>query len=82
VLYSGERIYAPSLPGISVYDTLHALSEKLGPPSSVSHSKDELRRMYSFEKYNIVVEFVKNEVVALGIFDPATGPMRFSDEAK
>jgi hypothetical protein len=38
--------------------------------------------MYSFEKYNIVVEFVKNEVVALGIFDPATGPMRFSDEAK
>jgi hypothetical protein len=81
IVYDGIRLYAPTIAGISPYSSLSDIEKKLGAPSFVSRSKDELRRWYSFDKFNICVLFEKGEVVGLGIFDPETGPIRFIDEA-
>lgn len=81
VMYFGPMYSAPYIHGVGHYDSLQELETKLGQPSFVSRSKDELRRAYSFEKFNIVVQFKAGTVSAIGIYDPATGPFRFKEES-
>jgi hypothetical protein len=81
IIYYGTRSSAPTIAGVSPYSSLSEIENKLGAPSFVSRSKDELQRWYSFDKFNVGVLFEKGEVVALGIFDPEAGPIRFVDEA-
>lgn len=81
VMYFGPMHNGPSLHGVGHYDSLQELDEKLGPPSYVSRAKDELRRAYSYEKFNIVVQFAEGEMSALGIYDPTTGAFKFKEES-
>jgi hypothetical protein len=80
ILYYGPRLNAPNVHGVGNYDSVSDLEKKLGPASFVSRSKDELTRIYSFEKFNIAVQFSKGEMEAVGIYDADTGPLRFSNE--
>jgi len=81
VMYFGPMHNGPSLHGVGRYDSLQELDEKLGPPSYVSRAKDELRRAYSYEKFNIVVQFSEGKMSALGIYDPNTGAFKFKEES-
>lgn len=81
VIYFGPMYNGPNVQGVGHYDSLPALETKLGSPSYVSRAKDELRRAYSFEKFNIVVQFAEGKASALGIYDPAAGPFKFKDES-
>lgn len=82
IVYYGPAHGAPSIQRISQYSSPERLAEKFGQPSYVSHSKDGLRRLYSFEKYNVVFDLEKDGIIALGVYDSSTGPLKFSDEAK
>jgi|GEM_PF-3060197 len=82
ITYVGPMYNGPSIPGVGHYDSPQELDKKLGPPSYVSRSKDELRRIYSYEKFNIVAEFKHGEIWGLGIYDPANGPIKFKEESE
>lgn len=82
VMYHGSDYRAPSIRGISPLRTPQDAFEKFGQPSFMSRSKDELSRFISFEKFNVSFELKKNKIVALGVYDPSTGPLRFADEAE
>ena len=81
VIYFGPMYNGPSVHGVGNYDSPQELDAKLGPPSYVSRSKDELRRAYSYEKFNIVAHFEAGKMSALGIYDPAAGAFRFKEES-
>jgi hypothetical protein len=76
-MYNGPRI-----PSVRSYDSPEELNAKLGQPAFISKSKDGLRRIYSYDKYNIVAEFKAGKISALGIYNPALGPMRFKEESE
>lgn len=82
IVYFGPMYDGPSVHGVGHYDSPQELDEKLGPPSYVSRSKDELRRAYSYEKFNVVVHFESGKMSALGIYDSASGPFRFKEESQ
>ena len=73
VAYFGPMYNAPTLKGFNHYDTLQEIETKLGPPSYISRSKDELQRAYSFDKFNILVHFKQGEMSLIGIYDPNVG---------
>lgn len=81
VMYFGPMHNGPSLQGVGHYDSQQELDAKLGPPSYVSRAKDELRRAYSYEEFNIVVHFAEGKMSALGIYDPTTGAFKFKEES-
>ena len=73
VLYYGPGHELPSLQGITNYSSQETIVEKFGAPTYVSISKDGLRRLLSYSKYNLVFELSRNRVTALGMYD-GTGP--------
>ena len=81
VVYFGPMHNGPSLHGVEPYDSPQKLDARLGPPSYVSRAKDELRRAYSYEKFNIVVHFAEGSMSALGIYDPTTLTFKFKGES-
>lgn len=82
VIYFGPMHNGPSVQGVGHYDSPQELDAKLGLPSYVSRSKDELRRAYSYEKFNIVVHFEEGKMSALGIYNPTSGAFRFKEESE
>ena len=82
ILYStdGSEIINPYLLGFSHGDEYASVLKKLGPPSFVSVSSDELSRMLSYDSLNAIFVFRASRLETYGIFDPAHGPMRFNNE--
>ena len=77
VAYQGPKYNGPHINGFDQYSTPETVEKKLGPPSNVSYSEDGLKRLYSFERYNIMVEFARNEVIFYGVYDSGTGPIEY-----
>lgn len=74
--------YNPTtLQGINFNSSFEDVIEKFGQPSYVSVSKDELRRWFSFAKFNVAVAMEKNGVEALAVYEASTGPIKFSDDS-
>jgi hypothetical protein len=82
VMYSGRGSSIPYLQGISDYSSQETILEKFGKPTNVSTSKDGLKRLLSYAKYNLVFELVQNRVQALGMYDGKGEAMRYSEEAQ
>ena len=82
ISFEGKGFEGISLPGIGNFESLQQIENKLGPPSHVSRLEGELRRAFSFEKFNIVVMFAGGNMVSRGIYDPTHGPIKFSAESK
>jgi hypothetical protein len=82
IIYFGPMYNGPSIAGVSNYDSPQDLDKKLGSPSFVSRSKDDLRRSFSYEEFNIVAQFESGKMSALGIYDPTSGPFRFKEESQ
>ncbi len=74
--------HRPRLLGFTIGSKYEDIVEKLGKPSNVSTSKDDLSRVASFANYNVFFEFRKGRVTEYGIFDSKTGPVRRTDEAE
>jgi hypothetical protein len=73
--------HRPRLLGFTIGSKYEDIVERLGKPSNVSTSKDDLSRVASFAEYNAFFEFEKGRVTEYGIFDNKTGPIRLSNEA-
>ena len=79
VLYTAKEAQNvnPWLMGFTIGTPNERVIEKLGQPSSIAKSSNELDRMYSYEKYNVFFSFTQGKVVAFGIYQPKHGPMEF-----
>ena len=82
ILYIGDCTYCAGISGLGIGDSYEDVVAKFGEPSNISISKDELQRMLSFEKYNVVFEFQKNRVNAYGIHNFKYGNYKFKNEKK
>lgn len=74
---SSNTLYGPGIQGIDIGNSSKMIFEKFGTPSNVSTSRNELLRMYSFNKYGIAIEMKANRVVGYGVFDTALRPNGF-----
>ncbi|WP_035384251.1 hypothetical protein [Ferriphaselus sp. R-1] len=80
VLYVGSCSYCYKISGLGIGTDYTELREKLGDPTSVAISPDQLRRLASFERWNLVFQLKENRVNAFGIYDPKFGPIVFSKQ--
>lgn len=71
---SPSRTYGPGIQGVDIGDSLEKITQKFGPPSHVSASKDELSRVFSFNKYQVAFELKENRVIGYGVFDSKVAP--------
>lgn len=83
VLYtaSDQQIINPWVLGFSIGSSYEQVLDKLGQPSHVANSADELDRMFSYGKYNTFFSFRQARLVAYGIYQPSFGPMAFRNAA-
>lgn len=81
IVYFGPMYNGPRIPSVGHYDSPEELNSKLGQPSFISRSKNELKRILSYDKYNIVAQFEAGKLSAVGIYNPEFGPMRYEEEA-
>jgi hypothetical protein len=79
VLFTGSSfLYAPDLQGIRHGASQQEVLKKFGSASHVSISEDDLMRMLSFERFNLVFALRENRVVAYGMYDPKFGAMQYA----
>lgn len=74
------QIVNPYLLGFTIGSEYDSVIKKLGQPSHISASANGLNRLLSFEKYNVDFEFERGKVKTYGIFDPTTGPLKYSKQ--
>lgn len=80
--WANERqIVNPYLLGFSIGSEYEPIIKRLGQPSHISTSANGLNRILSFEQFKIFYDFEQGKVRAFGIFDPSTGPMKYTKEA-
>jgi hypothetical protein len=83
VLYTAraEQIVNPSLMGFDIGASYDEVTKRLGQPSRISISENQLDRMISYENYNTFFSFNRGKIVAYGMYQPKSGPMAFRSEA-
>ena len=74
------QIGQPFLLGFGIGSTYKEVQKKLGEPTNISTSSDDLGRIYSYDKLNVFFVFAKSSVYGYGIFDPREGPIKFLSE--
>lgn len=77
---SNEKLFGPYLLGITSGSSYQEIIDRLGQPSNVSVSSDDLRRWLSYPKYNVAFGLQENRVQAYAIYDTKLGPIRFKEE--
>lgn len=77
ILYIGECTYCNSIFDLNIGDSYQKVVDKIGAPSHVSTSLDQLRRMASFEKTNLLFMFAEGRVTRMGVYDSTSGPLEF-----
>jgi hypothetical protein len=82
VEYVGVCSYCNHLNGLGIGTSYDAVLEKLGEPTLVSTSNDGLMRLLSFSKTNQFFQLAEGKVIGFGIYDPSTGPIKFSEEQR
>ena len=80
VAYYGERLWGPSIPGVSTFASATDIQQRLGEPSHVSSSEDRLSRWLSFDRWNVALLMAKGEIKGLAVYAPEHGPIRFVKE--
>jgi hypothetical protein len=80
VAYYGARLWAPAVPGVSIFASPTDILQRLGDPSHVSSSEDRLSRWLSFDRWNVALLMTKDEIKGLAVYAPQHGPIRFTKE--
>lgn len=81
IFSQGECINCNKISGLGIGDTYDAVIAKFGQPTNISISKDQLKRLLSFSKYNVFFAFRKQRVYRLGIYNPVYGEIEFKEES-
>ena len=77
VVYYG-KYWSPNLLGRNFVNyPLQSLKDYLGEPSYVSSSPDGLKRVYSFNSFNVVFYMQENKVFGYGIYNPSYGTYKY-----
>lgn len=70
IRYAGsEGNKNPELQGIKIYDSSDKIIKKFGEPTNISLSGDQLGKIYSYKKYKVFFELVRDRVVAFGVYN-------------
>jgi hypothetical protein len=80
--HDGNRMYLPSMQGISNHSTQDEVERKFGKPDAVSVFKDQTRRQLSYMKYGVAFELERNRVISLGVIDRHGKPLAYAHEWK
>jgi len=82
ILYTANvwRVQEPYLLGFKIGSSYQEIQGKLGQPSYISKSADELQRMLSYDNLNAFFSFRQNQLIAYGIYQVSDGPMKFRDD--
>jgi hypothetical protein len=70
----------PRLLGFTFGSSYQEVIKKLGKPSSISNSSDDLEKTYSYDKLNVFFAFRQSAVYAYGIFNPQEGTLKYRSE--
>lgn len=81
ILYIGSCLYCYRISGLGIGTDYAEVKNKLGDPTFVSISSDQLERLASYKKWNLVFRLKKNMVEAIGIYNPKFEPLAFSKQA-
>jgi hypothetical protein len=71
----GSSPYALGL--LQLASSYQEVVDRLGDPSHVANSPDQLARVLSYDKYNAFFYLQEGRVFAYGMYQPADGPMSF-----
>jgi hypothetical protein len=84
VLYAsdGSAYGHPSIFSFTIGTRYEEVLKKLGDPTHVSVSSDQLGRTLSFDKYQVFFGFASGAVDALGVYDATKGPVKYASEYK
>jgi hypothetical protein len=81
ILYFGPGDPGTShIEGVGYGESYQSVIDTFGPPSYVSIAEDDLERILSFERFNVVFGFARNKVYVYGIYDPKFGPVRLKKD--
>ena len=72
----GNLSGGPGIQGIKEGSSLDDIIKFFGKPSYISESKDDFKKMYSYENYNVFFIVEDNRVSIYGVFNPKYGPMK------
>lgn len=73
VFYTGDCLYCNRLFGLGIGSTYSDVIERLGEPTLIKPSEDQLARLVYFRNWNLVFSFKTNKVRAFGIYNPELG---------
>lgn len=77
IQYVGKCTYCHNVFGLGISTSYDQVLEKLGQPTHVASSEDSLRRIASFDQWNLFFQLEEGKVVSLGMYDRTFGPMKF-----
>ena len=75
----GDLNGGPSIQGIKKESSLDDIIKFFGKPSHISESKDNLKRLYSYENYNVFFILEDNRVSVYGVYNPKYGPIKIEE---
>lgn len=84
IFFYGDSFYKisnPFLEDVLKSSSYKDLEDKIGKPSSMSISEDELSRTYCYDNYNIAVEFQQDNLKGIGIYIPKYGAIGYARES-
>jgi hypothetical protein len=78
--YGRTPATAPAVLGLRAGDSLDDLTRRLGAPSSVAKSADQLSAVVSYERFRLFFGIRQNQVEAYGLYNPEFGPVEISKQ--
>jgi len=75
----GDLSGGPSIQGIKKGNSRDDIIKVFGKPSHISASKDNLKKMYSYENYNVFFIIENNGVSIYGVYNPKYGPLKIEE---
>jgi len=75
----GASSGGPSIQGIHKGSSLDDILMFFGKPSHISESTDNLKKLYSYENYNVFFKIEDSRVSTYGVYNPKYGPMKIQE---
>ncbi len=75
----GDLSGGPSIQGIKKGNSLDDIKKVFGKPSHISASKENRKKLYSYENYNVFFIIEDNKVSIYGVYNPKYGPMKIEE---
>lgn len=77
VIIGGTCRYCGNLYQLGIGDSYKKVLERIGEPSKIIKSNDDLSRVMVYETYNMAFFLAKNEIIFYGIYNPEIAPFNY-----